>query len=73
MGAGLLARLAAYCVLLLGFWWLYQGFMEPNVLKGLLGGAAVLGGMWLLVSARRGAGESSKSVEEDKPGDDSLD
>jgi len=50
---GVLGRLAAYGVLGLGFWLLFRGFLLPSVVQGVLGGGLVLGGMYLMVKARR--------------------
>ena len=55
IGKGLLGRLLAYGVLGAGFWLLYQGFLRPNVLVGILGGMTIPAGMYLIVTARRGA------------------
>jgi hypothetical protein len=54
LGKGLLARLLAYAVLGLGFWWLFQGFLRPNIPLGILGGAMIPVGMYLIVTVRRG-------------------
>ena len=48
-----LARLLGYGVLTLGFWLLFRGFLRPNVPLAVLGAAMILGGMYLIVSARR--------------------
>jgi hypothetical protein len=70
---GLAGRLAAYAVLGLGFWLLFRGFLLPSIVQGVAGGGLVLGGMYLMVRARRKplapppfrvAGD-----EEDSPGD----
>mgnify|MGYP004048039279 CR=1 FL=1 len=55
LGKGLLARLLAYAVFGLGFWLLFQGFMRPNILLGILGGAMIPVGVYLIVGARRGS------------------
>ena len=55
IGKGLLVRLLAYSVLGAGFWLLYQGFLLPNILVGILGGLMIPAGMYLIVTARRGA------------------
>ncbi len=58
---GLLGRLVSYLGLALGFWLLYQALLQSSPLYGiplgLLGGAAILLGMYLLVTARHRAGE----------------
>ncbi len=76
LAKGLLARVTAYGVLLLGFWTMYQGFLRRSIPLLLVGGVLVLVGMWLIVFARRGPsaknGEGPANTEEDDPGD-SLD
>ena len=73
---GLLGRLLAYGALVLGFWLLYKGFMWANYALATLGGAVILGGMYLMVAARRGAAAlptvDFTGSEEDSSGD-SLD
>ncbi len=68
-----MARLVAYAALLLGFMSLYEGFSGPNIPLGLLGGALILAGMWLLAYSRRWAGpvrrENPAPIQEDKSGD----
>jgi len=58
---GLLGRLVSYFGLALGFWLLYQALLQSSLLYGiplgLLGAAAILLGMYLLVTARHRAGE----------------
>ena len=58
---GLLGRLVSYLGLALGFWLLYQALLQSSLLYGiplgLLGAAAILLGMYLLVTARHRAGE----------------
>ncbi len=60
---GLLGRLVSYLGLALGFWLLYQALLQSSLLYGiplgLLGAAAILLGMYLLVTARHRAGEGS--------------
>jgi hypothetical protein len=53
LAKGLLGRLLAYAVLGLGFWLLYQGLLRPNIPLAILGGAMILGGMYLMVTVRR--------------------
>ena len=52
LGSGLLTRLGAYAVFALGFWLLFQGFDRPSPALGVLGGAGVLLGMYLMVGQR---------------------
>jgi hypothetical protein len=66
---GLGGRLAAYAVLGLGFWLLFRGFLLPSVAQGLAGGGLVLGGMYLMVRARRGPGAASQAGMRDQEGE----
>ena len=73
LAKGLLGRLLGYGALLLGFWLLFRGFSEAGFPLAILGGAAVLVGMYLLVSTRR-AGPYRRAAyfeddEEDNPSD----
>ena len=70
IGRGLLGRLLAYSVLALGFWLLFQGFLRPNVFLGVLGGAMILVGMYLIVALRRGINPPDVSgSDEEKEGE----
>ncbi len=53
LGRGLVLRLLAYSLFLLGFWLLFQAFERSNVLLGVGGGAVVLVAMWAMVGFRR--------------------
>ena len=70
---GLLGRLLSYAAFVLGFWLLFQGFSKPSVPAGILGGAAILGGMYVMVVARRsnatGPAANPNGDKEDSPGD----
>lgn len=70
---GLLGRLLSYGALVLGFWLLFQGFSKPSIPVGVLGGAAILGGMYFMVVGRRSAGTNLAANtigdKEDDPGD----
>ena len=46
-----------------GFWLLFQGFLRPNVALGILGGAMILVGMWVMAQSRRRLPESSQKDE----------
>lgn len=73
LGKGLLSRLLAYGVLGLGFWWLFQGFLRPNIPLGILGGAMIPVGMYLIVTARRGPSlPDDPAAEDNGPGDPGL-
>ena len=50
---GILGRLLAYAVLGLGFWLLQLGFVRPQILLAVLGGAMILAGMYLMVTAKK--------------------
>ena len=68
---GLLGRLVSYLGLALGFWLLYQALLQSSLLYGiplgLLGAAAILLGMYLLVTARHRAGEGpALDLDEEK-------
>lgn len=70
---GLVAQFLAYGVFGLGFWLLVRGFLGPNPGLGILGGAMILGGLYLMVAARRLAASNpanaSLSGKEDNLGD----
>ena len=67
---GLAGRLLAYGVFGLGFWVLYRSMFQPTlwtgVPMGVAGGALILGGMYLIVTARRftGAAQGGDKAEE---------
>ena len=73
---GLLGRLIGYALFGGGFWWLYQGFLRPNIPLGILGGAMILGGMYVMATSRRISSTAlagdTECEKEDNPGD-SLD
>jgi uncharacterized membrane protein len=48
LSGGLLPRVGAYAVLALGFWLLFQAFENSNILSGIVGGALVIVGMYLM-------------------------
>ena len=81
LAKGIFARLLGYGGLLLGFWLLREAFIEVNYPLGVLGGLAILAGMYMIVLARRSRTNTAQdqpsntelsSSEEDGPGD-SLD
>ena len=55
LGKGLFTRIGAYAVLALGFWLLFQAFERSNILTGIIGGALVLVGMYLMTGVWRDA------------------
>ena len=73
LAKGLLGRLLGYGTLTLGFWLLYRGFSQAGFPLAFVGGLAVLGGMYLLVSSRRAGpplrATNFESDEEDDPSD----
>jgi hypothetical protein len=73
LAKGLLGRLLAYAVLGSGFWLLFQGLLKSNIPLAILGGAMILGGMYLMVTVRRIAvppsTDDSEHDKEDSPGD----
>ncbi len=74
--SGLLGRLVGYALFGGGFWWLFQGFLRPNIPLGILGGAMILGGMYVMAASRRRSSTAPKAdAEGDKEGNpgDSLD
>ena len=50
---GLFPRVGAYAVLALGFWLLFQAFERSNILTGIVGGALVIVGMYLMTGVWR--------------------
>ena len=71
LAKGLLGRFLGYGTLVLGFWLLYRGFSEAGFPLAIVGGVAVLVGMYLLVSTRRAGpylgAAYYKDDEEDNP------
>ena len=73
---GLAGRLLAYGVFGLGFWVLYRSLFQSSlwtgVPMGVAGGALILGGMYLIVTARRFTGrpgDGGSAVEENQEED----
>ncbi len=50
---GLFLRVGAYAVLALGFWLLFQAFERSNLLTGIVGGALIIVGMYLMTGLWR--------------------
>ncbi len=73
---GLLGRLIGYALFGLGFWLLFQGFLRPNIPLGVLGGAMILGGMYVMATSRlissTAPDAEAEGDKEGKPGE-SLD
>ena len=53
MAEGVFSSLLGIGALLGGFYLLYLGFLNSELLPGVGGGAAILLGMWLITRARR--------------------
>ena len=70
---GLLGRLIGYALFGLGFWLLFQGFLRPSIPLGILGGAMILGGMYVMATSRRVTAitpaDGAEGDKEDNPGD----
>ena len=70
---GLAGRLLAYGVFGLGFWVLYRSLFQSSLWTGIpmgvAGGGLILGGMYLIVTARRFTGtpgDGGPAVQEDQ-------
>jgi hypothetical protein len=50
---GLFPRIGAYGALALGFWLLFQAFERSNILLGIVGGALIIVGMYLMTGVWR--------------------
>ena len=50
---GIIGRVLASAIVVAGFYLLWLGFVESNVLKAVPGGALILAGLFLMVSGRR--------------------
>ncbi len=53
LGRGIFPRIGAYAVLALGFWLLFQAFERSNILTGIVGGALIIVGMYLMTGVWR--------------------
>ena len=53
LGRGIFPRVGAYAVLALGFWLLFQAFERSNILTGIVGGALIIVGMYLMTGVWR--------------------
>ena len=53
MKGGIFPRVGAYAVLALGFWLMFQAFETSNILTGILGGAIIIAGMYLMTGVWR--------------------
>lgn len=73
LGRGLFSRLGAYALLALGFWLLFQAFERSSPIIGVLGGAIILTGMYLMIWVGRDTlfrlDPGPKIGKENKPSD----
>ena len=76
---GLAGRLLAYGVFGLGFWVLYRSLFQTSLWTGIpmgvTGGGLILGGMYLIVTARRFTGtqgDSRSAAAESQVEDDQV-
>ena len=53
LARSLVGRAAGLAIFGAGFWLLASGFVGSNAPQGLLGGAMMLGGMWVMASSRK--------------------
>ena len=53
LSRGIFPRIGAYAALALGFWLLFQAFERSSPVMGVLGGALVLVGMYLMTGVWR--------------------
>ena len=72
LAKGLFGRLLSYAAFTLGFWLLYQGFSRPNIGLGIVGGAVVLLGTYLMVQARKSDPSYLPIFDEDRPGEAAI-
>ena len=54
LSGGIFPRVGAYAVLALGFWLLFQAFENSNILSGIVGGALIIVGMYLMTGVWKG-------------------
>ena len=69
LAKGLFGRALGYGGILLGFWLLYQAVSHANPALGLLGAAAILASMYLIVVSRRQDPASNAPGSFDEEGD----
>ena len=55
IAGGLLGRALGLGIFGGGFWLLFTGFLDSNVLLGVLGGVMIPLGMWVMALVRRGS------------------
>ena len=64
-------RLLASAVVVAGFYLLWLGFVESNLVKAILGGVLIPAGLYLMVSSRRK--EIQRESESNNPAEVTLD
>ena len=73
LSGGLFPRVGAYAVLALGFWLLFQAFERSNILTGIIGGALIIVGMYLMTGVWRGMFAKFGTVDKVRKENDSSD
>ena len=73
LGRGFFPRIGAYAVLAVGFWVLFQGFERSNIFIGVLGGAIIIAGMYLMTGVWRGMFAKFGTVDKVRKENDSSD
>ena len=73
LSGGLFPRVGAYAVLALGFWLLFQAFERSNILTGIVGGALIIVGMYLMTGVWRGMFAKFGTVDKVRKENDSSD
>ena len=73
LNGGLFPRVGAYAVLALGFWLLFQAFERSNILSGIVGGALIIVGMYLMTGVWRGMFAKFGSVDKIRKENNSID
>ena len=66
--SGVIGRLLASAVVVSGFYLLWLGFVESNLLKAVLGGVLIPAGLYLMVSSRRSAIRRESDLSSDRDG-----
>lgn len=66
--SGIISRLLASAVVVAGFYLLWLGFVESNLLKAVPGALLIPAGLYLMVSARRA--EIRKQSDRESDADD---
>ena len=64
--SGIIGRLLASAIVVAGFYLLWLGFVESNLLKAVLGAVLIPGGLYLMVSSRRSEIRNQSNREYDR-------